>query len=72
MSETWAEEVIRLRREIAERQARLDFLIMGNPMECVHMPTDTAQPEGTFRALATRSDNSPTTVPESRGKTPHR
>ena len=31
MAETWAEEVQRLQREIADRQARLQHLVLGDP-----------------------------------------
>jgi hypothetical protein len=37
-TETWAEEVARLGREIAERQARLERLICGDPRERVTVP----------------------------------
>ena len=30
MAETWAEEVARLRREIAERESRLRLLVLGD------------------------------------------
>jgi hypothetical protein len=30
VTESWAEEVARLRREIAERQTRLEFLVLGD------------------------------------------
>ncbi len=38
-TETWAEEVARLGREIGERQARLQFLLCGDPRESVTVPT---------------------------------
>jgi len=41
MSETWAEEVKRLQREIAERQMRLQRLICGDPRVSVHVPICT-------------------------------
>lgn len=31
MTESWAEEIARLRREIAERQMRLEALVLGDP-----------------------------------------
>jgi hypothetical protein len=37
--ETVAEEIVRLQREIAERQARLQFLVCGDPRQCVGVPT---------------------------------
>lgn len=33
MSETWAQKVERLKREIAERQAELAQLVLGDPAE---------------------------------------
>lgn len=39
MTETWAEEVKRLQREIAERQARLMFLVCGDPRQSVTVQT---------------------------------
>jgi hypothetical protein len=36
--ETWAQEVARLRREIAERQARLQFLVLGDQTKMVTVP----------------------------------
>ncbi len=38
MTETWAEEVARLGREIAERQRRLQQLICGDPRVRVEVP----------------------------------
>lgn len=38
MAETWAEEVARLRREIAERQARLHYLVLGDQTQGVSVP----------------------------------
>lgn len=38
MPETWAEEVDRLKREIAERQARLHFLVLGDQTKGVSWP----------------------------------
>lgn len=36
--ETWAEEIERLRREIAVRQARLNYLILGDQTQGVSVP----------------------------------
>lgn len=36
MPETVAEEIARLRREIGERQSRLQFLVCGDPRVGVH------------------------------------
>lgn len=44
MAETWTEEVARLQREIAERQSRLQFLVLGDPRVSVTMPTVSALP----------------------------
>jgi hypothetical protein len=38
-AETWAEEIARLGREIGERQARLQFLLCGDPRKSVTVPT---------------------------------
>jgi hypothetical protein len=38
MAETWAEEVARLQREIAERQARLAHLVLGDQRVGVGLP----------------------------------
>lgn len=37
--ETWAEEVERLKREIAERQGRLAALVLGDQRQAVTWPT---------------------------------
>lgn len=37
MSETFAEEVARLQREIGERQMRLSYLVLGDQTKCVSM-----------------------------------
>lgn len=38
MSETWAEKVQRLQHEIAERQAELSTLVVGDPLVSVSVP----------------------------------
>jgi hypothetical protein len=40
--ETWAEEVARLRREIAVRQSRLQYLILGDQTKGVSLSCNTA------------------------------
>lgn len=42
--ETWAEEVQRLQREIAERQSRLQYLICGDPRQSVTVPVSLPEP----------------------------
>lgn len=39
-TESWADEVARLRREIGEREARLRHLILGDPRKRVTVPTE--------------------------------
>ena len=36
--ETWSEEVMRLQREIWERQTRLQYLVLGDPRVRVTIP----------------------------------
>lgn len=45
MLESWAEEVERLKDEIAARQARLSFLILGDQRKQVSMPIGPLFPE---------------------------
>lgn len=43
-AESWAEEVARLRREIGERQMRLEALVLGDPRVGVSMQRMVSPP----------------------------
>lgn len=52
MEETWGEKVERLRREIAERQAELASLVLGDPSKGVSFPSAEVDVETLLRRAA--------------------